>query len=456
MARRPPTLDPANDQDPVIPHLEPIAGTGTLEAPHQVRASPLKRALGILGPGFITGASDDDPSGIGTYAVTGAAFGFAPLWTALLSFPLMASIQFTCAKVGMVSGMGLAGVLRRHYPRWLLYTAVGTLVVANTINAGADIGAIAAGLNLLLPIPIAVMIVPIALIILALQLWGSYRLIARVFKWLALALVAYIAAAVYARPGVGEVLRGTFVPTIHVDSRFLMTLVAILGTTISPYLFFWQASQEVEEEISLGRTRLAQRQGATNAELRYAGWDVGFGMFFSNLVMYFIILTTAATLFKAGKTDLQSATDAAAALRPLAGAGAEILLALGLVGTGFLAVPILTGAGAYALAEALGWSYGLDQKLGRAKPFYTIITVSTLVGMLINFVGINPITALFWTAVLNGLLTPPLLVMIMLVANNRTVMGDRVNGRGLNLLGWATTAVMFAAALGLFVAWGQG
>jgi NRAMP (natural resistance-associated macrophage protein)-like metal ion transporter len=447
-----PADSPAPDA-PTIPHRAPMEGTGPLEAAQPTPQPGWRRALKVLGPGFITGASDDDPSGIGAYAATGASFGFATLWLALFTFPLMAGIQFTCAKVGMVSGMGLSGVLRRHYPRWLLYGAVGALVIANTINAGADIGAIAAGVNLLVPIPIAAMIVPIAALILALQLWGSYRLIAGVFKWLALALVAYIGAAFFTHPDTWAVMHGTLVPHLSGDHVFLMTLVGILGTTISPYLFFWQASQEVEEEISLGRTRLRQRQGATDAELRYAGWDVGIGMFFSNLVMYFIIFTTAATLFAAGKTDVQSAADAAKALEPIAGSAAKALLAIGLVGTGFLAVPILTGSGAYGLAEALGWEYGLDQKPNRAKPFYAVIAASTLIGMLINFVGINPITALLWTAVLNGLLTPPLLILIMLVANNRAVMGERVNGRPLNVVGWATTLVMSAAAIALLATW---
>jgi NRAMP (natural resistance-associated macrophage protein)-like metal ion transporter len=436
-----------------ISHREPADGTATLEAAQPNAGGPFGRFLKILGPGFITGASDDDPSGIGTYASVGAAFGFAPLWTALVSFPLMAAVQYTCAKIGMVAGTGLAGVLRRHYPRWVLYPAVFVLVTANTINAGADIGAIAAGLNLLVPIPIPAMIIPISLTILALQLWGSYRLIARVFKWLTLALFAYIGAAFFAHPDWGAVLRGTLIPTIRLDGTFLMALVAILGTTISPYLFFWQASQEVEEEEEEGRVRLWQRQGATTTELRYAGWDVGIGMFFSNLVMYFIILTTAATLHAAGQTDIASAAEAARALEPLAGRGAEALLALGLVGTGFLAVPILTGAGAYAVAEAWGWRSGLDEEPRRAKPFYGVIVGATLVGMLINFVGINPITALYWTAVLNGLLAPPLLVLIMLIANNRSVMGERTNGRALNVLGWATTLAMAAAALGLLVSW---
>jgi len=441
---------------PTIPHSEPTEVTGSLEAAAEQGPGGFRRFLKVLGPGLVTGASDDDPSGIGTYATAGASFGFATLWLALITFPLMAAVQFTCAKIGLVSGKGLAGVLREHYSRWLLYPAIAALVVANTVNAGADIGAIAAGINVIVPVPVPFLIVPIALAILGLQIWGSYRLIANIFKWLTLALFAYIAAAFFARPNAGEVLRGTFIPTIHLDSGFLSTLVAILGTTISPYLFFWQASQEVEEQISLGRTRLWQRRGATDAELKYAAWDVNIGMGLSNAVMYFIILATAATLFKAGQTDIQSATDAAQALRPLAGDAAGLLLATGLIGAGFLAVPILTGAGAYAVAEAFGWEYGLDKNPGRAKQFYLVIAASTLVGMLINFMGINPIRALFWTAVVNGLLAPPLLVLIMLVANNPRIMGARVNGRWTNLLGWAATAAMFAAAVGLVLTWGRG
>jgi Mn2+/Fe2+ NRAMP family transporter len=286
-----------------------------------------------------------------------------------------------------------------------------------------------------------------------LQVWGSYRLIADIFKWLTLALFAYIAAALYAKPDFWEVLRGTFVPTLSLDAKFLTNLVAILGTTISPYLFFWQATHEVEEEINMGRRTLKSRQGATDTELRYAGVDVTTGMFFSNVVMYFIILATAATLFKTGKTDIQSATEAAQALRPLAGDAAYVLLAFGLIGAGFLGVPILTGSSAYAIAEALGWRHGLDEKPRRAKLFYAMIVVPTLIGMLINFAGINPISALFWTAVINGFLSPPLLVVIMFVANNRKILGPRVNGRWANVVGWTTTAVMFSAALGLLLTW---
>lgn len=439
------------EKTPVIPHSEPAAGTASLEAAQAEGERPIKRFLKILGPGLITGASDDDPSGIGTYTTAGASLGFTTLWTALFTFPLMAVVQYLCAKVGMVSGRGLAGVLKRHYSPWVLYPAVIGLLLANTINAGADIGAIAAAMNLLVPLPSIVFIIPISLLILALQIWGSYRLIARVFRWLTLALFAYIGSVFFAHPDALAVLKGTFIPTLHWDNTFIATLVAIFGTTISPYLFFWQSSQEVEEEISKGRTNVQLRKGATDKELTFAAWDVNIGMLLSNVVMYCIILATAATLFKAGKHDVQSATDAAVALRPLAGNAASILLAIGLIGAGFLAVPVLTGSAAYALAESLGWRHGLDKRLRGAKQFYIIIVIATIVGMLINFVGINPIAALFWTAVINGVLAPPLLVLLMLVANNPKVMGKRVNGLWLNLGGWITTVVMFAAALALFL-----
>ena len=434
----------------------PQAGTVVRAAAPKLKLTPVQRFFKVIGPGVITGASDDDPSGIGTYAVAGASYGFGTLWTALLTFPLMASVQFICAKIGMVSGQGLAGVLRQHYPRWILYVAVFCLFVANTINAGADIGAIAAAINLLAPpLPITLMVAPVAVVILLMQVYGSYRLIANVFRWLALALVAYIASAFFAHPDLAAVIRGTLIPTISFDGKFISTLVAILGTTISPYLFFWQASQEVEEEISIGRKTLWQRQGATSSELKYKAWDVNLGMFFSNLVMYFIIMATGATLFVAHQNDIQSAADAAQALRPLAGDAAGVLLAIGLIGAGFLAVPILTGSAAYGLSEAFGWAYGLDRKPERAKQFYAVIALATLVGVGINYLGINPIDALFWTAVINGVLAPPLMVLIMLVANHRAVMGNRINGRWTNLMGWLATGAMFAAAIALFLTWGQ-
>jgi NRAMP (natural resistance-associated macrophage protein)-like metal ion transporter len=433
--------------------LSPAAGS--MEVSIKSETNPFKKLFKILGPGFVTGASDDDPSGIGTYAMAGASLGFATLWTALLTFPLMASVQFICAKVGMVTGRGIAGVIRHHYPKPILYLAVFALLAANTINAGADIGAIAAAINLLVPVPILAMIVPVTMIILVLQVWGSYDFIARVFKWLALSLVAYIGAAFLAKPNWHEVVQGTLFPKIVWNSHYFSTLVALLGTTISPYLFFWQASQEVEEEVARGRTHVWQRQGSTDGELHYAAWDVNIGMFFSNVVMYFIILATAATLFRAGKTDIGTAQDAAQALAPLAGRFAGLLLAVGLIGAGFLAVPILTSSSAYALAEAFGWKRGLNHKASRAKEFYVLITFSTLTGMLMNFIGINPVKALFWTAVINGFLAPPLLIVIMLVANNKKVMGTRTNGWVMNLLGWITAGLMSAAVVALVVTWGK-
>ena len=455
MAHREQTESQISRQRPDIPHSEPAGGTVSLEAAMMLERSRVKRFFKLLGPGLITGASDDDPSGIGTYAVAGASLGFATLWTALFTLPLMIAALLTCARIGMVSGMGLAAVLRRHYARNLLYLTVIGLVIANTINAGADIGAIAAAINLLIPIPIAVLVLPVALAILALQIWGSYRLIARTFKWLTLALFAYVGSAVFARPDWSEVLKATFIPRLSFDSSFLAMIVAIFGTTISPYLFFWQADQEVEEEISFGRLTRAQRRGASDAEIKYARWDVYIGMFLSNLVMYFIILATAATLFKTGQTNIQSATDAAEALKPFAHGAASLLLAVGLIGSGFLAVPVLTGCSAYALTESFGGRYGFNQKLRRAKFFYAVIIVSTLVGVLINFIGINPIRALLLAAIINGFLAPPLLVAIMLVANNRHIMGDRVNGRWSNILGWTTTVIMFVAAVALVLTWGH-
>jgi NRAMP (natural resistance-associated macrophage protein)-like metal ion transporter len=447
---------PAKHRRPVDPRREtpeitPAGGTGSLGAAHPAQLSAVSRILRVLGPGLITGASDDDPSGIGTYAIAGASFGFATLWTALITVPMMASVQFMCAKIGLVSGRGLAGVLKNHYPRTLVYTSVFSLVIANSINAGADIGAIAAGINLLAPIPVWSLIVPIALAVIALQIWGSYQFIVKLFKWLTLALLAYVVSAFFSKPDFGQVMRGTFIPTLPWNRAFLALTVGILGTTISPYMFFWQSNQEVEEEIAAGRKTLSQRRGATHAELKYAALDVNLGMLGSNLVMYFIILSTAATLFKAGKTEIQGAAEAAQALRPLAGRAAEALLALGLIGTGFLAVPILTGSSAYAVTEAFGWKHGFDRRPEHAKEFYWLIVASTLLGMLINFAGINPMKALFLTAVINGFLAPPLLFLIMKVSNNRAIMGERVNGKLLNLAGWTTFAVMSVAAIALVV-----
>ena len=385
--------------------------------------------------------------------MAGASFGSGILWTALITFPMMAAVQFICAKIGIVAGEGLGSVLRKTFPKYIVYPAIVALVIGNTINAGADLGAIAAALNLFIPIRIGILILPITAAILVLQIFGTYRLIASVFKWLTLALLAYIGASFFAHPSLRAVLQGTFVPHFQYDSQFLSTLVAILGTTISPYLFFWQSSQEVEEKIAAGQKYLWQRKGATQSELKSAAWDVNIGMFFSNLVMYFIILGTGATLHAAGQRDIHSAQQAAEALRPLAGRFAHVLFSVGLIGSGMLAVPVLTGSAAYAFAEIAGWKRGLDERLHRAPNFYLIIAASTIIGMLINFTGVNPMSALFWTAVLNGFIAPPILLLIMVVSNRHNVLGSRSNGLAINLLGWLTTALMLGAAIGLVVTW---
>jgi NRAMP (natural resistance-associated macrophage protein)-like metal ion transporter len=433
-----PTVDPERPVDPKMAEL---------------RAEPnaFRRLGKALGPGLITGASDDDPSGIGTYAQAGAQYGFATLWTTIAMLPMQTAVQYMCAKIGLVTGKGLAGVLREHY-HWALYPAVIMLVIANTLNAGADIGAIAAAMNLLVPpIKTIVFVVPVSLGIIGLQVFGGYRLIDKVFKWLSLALLAYIGAALFARPDIVKVLLGSLVPTISLDPAYIGILVALLGTTISPYLFFWQASQEVEEQMSIGRRTLRQRQGATRFELKYALWDTVAGMVFSEIVAYFIILTTGATLFVAGKHDVTSATEAAQALRPLAGDASALLLAIGLIGAGVLAVPVLTGSAAYGVSEAFGWRSGLDRKPAAAWQFYLVIIGATLVGMALNFLGVPPITALVLSAVLNGIIAVPLVFLVMVVCNDRAAMGERTNGRLLNVIGWTTTIAMGLAAMGLIL-----
>ena len=409
--------------------------------------NPIRRFLRILGPGVVTGASDDDPSGIGTYAQAGATIGYAGLWMVLVTYPLSTVVQYICAKVGLVTGEGVAGLLRKRFPRAIVYPAVLALAIANTINVGVDIGAIAAGVNIIVPIPTTLVIVPVAVVIVMLLVAGSYGLISRVFRWLTLALLTYIGAAFFARPDLGEVVRNTLLPSIRIEPSFLLTVQAILGTTISPYLFFFLAEDEVESQISIGRHTLSQRQGATRRDLVFAGVDVTTGMAFSNVVMYFVILATAATLHTAGTTHIESAAQAAKALQPLAGDAAGLLFAIGIIGSGFLAVPVLASSASYAVAETFGWGRGLDEKPYQAKRFYAVIVASVGVGMLVNFLGINPIDALFWTAVINGFLAPPLLVLIMLIANDRALMGSRINKPWTNVVGWGTAALMALAGL---------
>jgi len=406
-----------------------------------------------LGPGLITGAADDDPSGISTYSVTGATFGYAPLWTALFSFPLMTAVQMMCARLGMVTGEGLAGVIRSQYSKWVLWGACFLLVVANTVNIGADLGGMGKVTEMVTGIKAMYWTSLYGVLIGSLLIWSSYDTIARIFKWLTLVLFAYVAAAVLAKPDWGAVARATLIPHVEMSSEYWATLVGIFGTTISPYLFFWQASEEVEEERKEGMVTLKQRQGTTAAALKQSRNDVITGMFFSNLIMYFIILTTAATLHAHGKTSITTAQDAAEALRPLAGKGAYWLFSLGLIGAGMLGVPVLAGSSAYAVAEAARWRGSLSDRPKRARNFYAVIAVGLALGLALDFAGFNAVSMLFWSAVLNGVLAPPLIVIVLLLTNSRKVMGARKNPKLLSVLGWITVVVMTSATVAMFATW---
>jgi NRAMP (natural resistance-associated macrophage protein)-like metal ion transporter len=411
----------------------------------------MRLLLRSLGPGVITGAADDDPSGIATYSVAGAQLGTKLLWTALLTWPLMAAVQMMCARIGKVTGQGLAGNFKQRFPRWLLNVFIVALLVANTINIAADLAGMADAAEMLSGIKSQVFVVVFAVLI----SWATVRLhyhqIANVLKWLVLVLFAYPVTAFVAGADWSRVLRATLVPTMPHSRDEWSTLVAILGTTISPYLFFWQASEEVEEEKAAGHSTLAQRRGATLKELELRNIDVGVGAFFSNMVMFFIILTTAITLNRHGITHIETTRQAAEALRPLAGKFAATLFTVGIVGVGFLAIPTLAGSTAYAFAETLGWRQGLDKELKRARAFYALILLSTGVGVGLDFIGINPVKALYWTAVINGLLAPFLLVAILVVASDKKLMQGQPSSR----LGWTvvalTTVAMFAAAVAMFV-----
>ena len=403
-----------------------------------------------LGPGLVTGAADDDPSSISTYSVVGAAYGYAPLWTALLTFPMMAAIQLMCARLGMVTGRGLAASVRMHYPRWVLWGACLIIVVANIINIGADLGGMGEATQLIKGIRSLIWIPVYAFLILGMLFWASYKLIARIFKWMTLVLFAYVFASFYAHVDWRHALAVTFVPHLEWSRGFLAVLVGILGATISPCLFFWQAAEEVEEERGKGRA-FPQRKGATSGELRLARTDTITGMFFSNFIMYFIILTTAATLHAHGQADITTARQAAEALRPLAGNGAYLLFTLGLIGTGMLGVPVLVGSCAYAIAEGAVWPGSMADKPRSARKFYAVMVVAMALGLALNYFGFNAVKMLFWSAVINGPLAPPLIVLVILLTSSHKVMGRRVNPPLLRYLGWATLAVMTAAAVGMII-----
>ncbi len=411
----------------------------------------IRSLLKSLGPGVITGAADDDPSGIATYSVAGAQLGTSLLWTALLTWPLMAGVQMMCARIGKVTGQGLAGNFKQRFPRWLLLTFVFTLLAANTINIGADLAGMADAASMLSGINSHWFVVAFAVLISWATVRLQYRQIANVLKWLVLVLFAYPITAFIVGADWGQVLRDTVVPSVPHNRDGWAMLVAILGTTISPYLFFWQTSEEVEEEKFAGQSTLALRRGATPEELSLRNIDVGVGAFFSNMVMFFIILTTAITLNRHGITRIETSRQAAEALRPFAGHFAATLFTLGIVGVGFLAIPTLAGSAAYAFAETLGWRQGLNKKMRQARWFYVLILVSTGVGVALDFVGVNPVKALYWTAVINGLLAPFLMVAILIVAADSKLMRGQPSSR----LGWCVVAIatvaMFVAGVAMFV-----
>ncbi|MBB3909639.1 Nramp family divalent metal transporter [Sphingomonas desiccabilis] len=425
-----------------------------LEADTQVHAPPPPAGMmKLVGAGVVTGAADDDPSAIGTYASAGARFGLGFLWIAPVLLPMMYVVTYLSAKIGQVYGKGLFACIRDQFPRWVLYPMVTLAFLGNIIEAAADLGGIGAALNLLVPVPVPLIVVGTALVIFAVQYFGSYTLIRRVFRWLALVLFAYVAAAILARPDPLEILRATFLPSITFSSEFVALVVACIGTSLSAYVYTWQSNQEVEEQIAIGRRRLWQRKGATRREMKRTSHDVLIGMIFSNLILYFIILSTGLTLHPAGQTEIDSAAQAAAALEPLAGEGAKYLFAAGVVGVGFLAVPIMTTGAAYDVVQGIGREGSLHDAPSHNKLFYAIIGIVTALAVAMNFLGLNPMKMLVWSGVVQGFSVPPLLLLMMLLTNSRTVVGARTNGRWTNFLGWATTLVTFLCTVTLVVTW---
>jgi NRAMP (natural resistance-associated macrophage protein)-like metal ion transporter len=405
-----------------------------------------RNPLEVLGPGLVTGAADDDPSGIGTYSQVGAQFGYGMAWTMFFGFPLLASIQAICARIGATTGKGIAQNLRQHYPPWLLRAVVVLLLIANVINLGADLGAMGAVLALIVPGPLLLFTVVFGVASVVLEVWVSYARYASILKWTTLSLFSYVAVVFVSHVPWNEAIRDTLLPTFNFDKDHAMALVAIFGTTISPYLFFWQAGQEVEEQHRRHVKPLMVSPKTAGHELKRIRTDTLVGMGFSHLTALFIIIATAATLHAHGITNVTSAAQAAEALRPIAGQFAFALFAVGIVGTGLLAVPVLAGSAAYAVSETFDWTEGLDRKPREAKAFYAVIALATMGGVALNFIGIDPMTALYWAAVVNGLLAPPLMVVTMLIARNPAVMGDLVIGRRLEFGGWLATAVMWVIA----------
>ena len=416
------------------------------------------RFLRILGPGLITGAADDDPSGIATYSQTGAQFGYGQLWTVIIMYPLMTAVQEACARVGAVTGKGLAAVVRDYYSKKILYAVVLLVVIANTVNIGADIGAMAESMRLIIPLPFVHWALIFTILMLSLEVFTSYSTYAKILKWLALALLAYPITAIIAGQNWPVVLRATFIPHIQFDFGFFFILTGVLGTTISPYMFFWQASEEIEEEIE--EKRVGHNGGIPRISKKFIKdlrIDTFLGMLFSELMTFFIIITTASVLNTHGVTNIATAADAAKALEPLvstfpnSGLVAKMIFATGVVGIGLLGVPVLAGSASYALSEAFHWREGLFLKFKQAHGFYGVIIVATLIGLLINFVGIDPIKALVFTAVFNGVAAVPLVFVIAKVSNNKKIMGEHKNPLISTTLLWLTFAAMGGSAIIMFV-----
>ncbi len=409
-----------------------------------------RRFWHVLGPGLTTGAADDDPSGIATYSQQGATYGLQLLWLAPFTFPLMAIVQEMCARIGLVTGRGLAANIRLHFPKTLLYLCTLLLLFTNVLNLGADLGAMAKATQLVFPqSSFFLLVFGFTIVTLLLQIFTSYKVYSRYLKYLALTLVAYIFSALnIPHLNWGHIMTSALIPSLSFSKNQLILITGILGTTISPYLFFWQPAQEVEEEILKGKSTLKLRQEeSTPHEIRNMRLDVWSGMFVSNLVMFFIIVACAATLYSAGITNINTAADAAAALRPLAGENAYLLFALGVIGAGLLAIPVLAGSASYAISEALGWKFGLNRKLGEASAFYGIIIIAMIVGFAINFIGLDPIKALIYSAIVNGLIAPVILFFIVSISSSAKIMGKWANHPLVSALGWFITAIMSLSAV---------
>ena len=422
-----------------------------VEARNAPKPTGIRAFWKSLGPGIITGAADDDPSGIATYSVAGAQFGTSLLWMAPFTWPMMVAVQTMCARIGMVTGQGIAGALRHKFPRPVLFIAAVALFMANTINVGADLMGMADAAALLTGINSHLWVLLLGMLIAVATIRLRYVVLAHVLKWLAISLVAYVITAFYVGPDWSVVAHDTVVPRIPSVPGGWSTVVAILGTTISPYLFFWQASQEVEEEKSLGRRRIADRVGADPYEITRREVDITVGSFFSNAAMFFIILATALTLHRAGMTNLQTSKEVAEALRPLAGRFAALLYTIGLLGTGALAIPTLAGAGAYAFAEIFRWRQGIDETYTRAPGFYAAFVCSIAIGVALDFARVNPVAAMYWSAVINGLLAPFLLVGILIAASDHTLMHGQPSSRFARVMVGITAIAMFGAAAGMFL-----